>query len=84
MNGFEMPMRDQYMGLPFLPPDQDGYFFLPFDQITRGSRCERHHFEFEAYLPSDLTRPVAWGEKERCFYPADRRQIVDIWNGTFR
>jgi len=84
MDGREVRMADQMVGLPLLPPRQEAFIFVRFNQINLDSGCERHHFEFEGYLPANPRQPVARSSAQYCLSPSrSDGSIVEISNLCF-
>lgn len=86
MDGRDILLFDQDVALPFLPPGQEAWLFIPFVEMAPGANCERHDFEFVGYLPADLTGNVRLDELNRprdrqttCFSPSRRDgSVVEI------
>ena len=70
MDGRDVLLFDQDVALPFLPPGQEAWVFIPFAEMAVGSSGERHDLEFVGYLPADLTGNVPLDELNR---PHDRQ-----------
>jgi len=78
MDGADLAFSDLGVGLPLLPPHTEGQFYAPLDQTDLETGCERHHFEFEEYLPPNFERPVARSDTERLFCVGWEEQEVNI------
>jgi hypothetical protein len=78
MDGREVLFFDQDVALPFLPPGQEAWLFIPFSEMGVGDSCEHHDFEFDGYLEADfyiegnLGRPRARDRERTCFSPSFR------------
>lgn len=78
MDGVDLSFFDLGAGLPLLPPRVEGHFYAPLAETNLRSGCERHHFEFEAYLAPNFERPVSRSDRERQFCVGWEEQVVNI------
>ncbi len=87
MDGGEISFVDQYVGLPpLIPPRQDAFSYVAFDNTDPRTGCEEHHFEFDAYTreavmfwdPQNPPRPVVQSDRYVIFCAGWEEQRVQI------
>jgi hypothetical protein len=87
MDGVEISVVDQYVGLPpMIPPRQDAFFYVAFGDTDPRTGCEEHHFEFDAYEegavlypdPTRPLRPVVQSGRYVTFCAGSEEQLVQI------
>ena len=78
LDGEDLSFTDRYVGLHLLPPHTEGQFYAPLLETDLQTGCERHHFEFEAYLAPNFERPVVRSDREHLFCVGWEEQLINV------